>query len=108
MHITTLDAPDEPLGTSEDADRVIGIQPVEIDGVAVFLCQPDGYTEALHSGVAKITDGCLYVDGAIVVWHVDAIDQAAPAIADVTAGENSTPNSELARAVSLTSDSATA
>ena len=33
-------------------------------------------------------NGCLYIDGAIVVWHVDRIDEAARAITAVRAGES--------------------
>ncbi len=42
---------------------------------------------ALHSGVAEIENGCLYVDDAIVVWQTDQIDQAAQTIANLRAGE---------------------
>jgi hypothetical protein len=66
---------------------VMGIEPVQIDGVWVFQYDADAGMDALHSGVAEIVDGCLYVDGAIVVWHTNQLDEAARVIAAVKSGE---------------------
>ena len=56
-------------------------------GVWVFQHDPETVMQALHSGIAEIVNGCLYVDDAIVVWHVDRLDEAARVIAAVQSGE---------------------
>lgn len=63
------------------------IEPVQIDGVWVFQHDPDGWDDALHGGTAEIADGYLYVDGAIVVWHTDRLDEAARVISSIKSGE---------------------
>jgi hypothetical protein len=60
---------------------------VRIDDVWVFQHDPVGWDDALHGGLAEIRDGCLYVDEAIVVWHVDEIDEVGEIIADLKAGQ---------------------
>ena len=70
-----------------ETSPVSGIEPVQIDGAWVFQHDPDGWDDALHGGTAEIADGCLYVDGAIVIWHTDRLDPAARAIAAVKYGE---------------------
>lgn len=65
-----------------------GVEPVEIDEVWVFQHNPAGGSDtALHSGVAEIKDGCLYVDDAVVVWRKSQIDQAENLIKEIRAGE---------------------
>ena len=64
-----------------------GVDAVQIDDVWVFQHDPVGWDDALHSGSAEIRDGCLYVDGAIVVWHVDEMVEVGEIIADLKAGQ---------------------
>lgn len=47
---------------------VDGITAQQIDGTWVFTNRPNGGSEALHTGFPNITDGCLYVGQAIVIW----------------------------------------
>jgi hypothetical protein len=65
-----------------------GVEAVQIDDVWVFQHDPVGWDDALHGGSAEIKDGCLYVDGAIVVWHVDEIDEVGEIIANLKAGQH--------------------
>lgn len=64
-----------------------GVESVKIDDVWVFRHRPaSGGDAALHSGVAEIKDGCLYVDDAVVIWDKSQIDQAEELIAEIKAG----------------------
>ncbi len=62
------------------------IDALQVEGVWVFSHSQAGGDDALHGGVATIENGCLYVDGAIVVWHVDGLAEAKAAIASVREG----------------------
>lgn len=64
-----------------------GVQAVQADGIWIFQHDPDGGSDALHSGTPVIVDGCLRVGEAVVVWHVDRIDDAEGAIAAARAGD---------------------
>jgi hypothetical protein len=64
-----------------------GVRAIQIDGVWVFAYAPGGGMDALHGGTPEIVDGCLVVDGAIVVWNSGRLDEATAAIAAVKAGE---------------------
>lgn len=75
-----------PLPALGDQSRG-GIQPLQIEGVWVFEHRPDVAMTALHSGVAEIVDGCLYIDGAIVVWAGERIDEAVAVIDAVKSGD---------------------
>ena len=85
-------APCVPLTFGPPLEALEGIaSPViearQIDDVWIFSHNPNGGGDALHTGAATIDNGCLYVDGAVVVWHVDSIDQAEATITAVQAGE---------------------
>lgn len=53
----------------------------------IFSHNPNGGADGLHGGFASIVDGCLLVDGAVVIWHEDDIVPAGDLIAAVHAGE---------------------
>ena len=61
---------------------------VKIDDVWVFQHDPVAWDDALHGGSAEIRDGCLYVDSAIVVWHVDEMVGVGEIIANLKAGQH--------------------
>ncbi|NNF65107.1 MAG: hypothetical protein HKN07_12740 [Acidimicrobiia bacterium] len=82
----TFDPPLESL----EAVSSPAIEARKFDDVWIFSHSPDGGDGALHTGVATINNGCLYVDGAVVVWHVDSIDQATATIEAVQAGQQPT------------------
>jgi hypothetical protein len=69
----------------DDTDE--GVRATQIDGVWVFEYTPNGGMDALHGGTPEVIDGCLVVDGAIVVWSSGRLDEATAAIAAVKAGE---------------------
>jgi hypothetical protein len=86
------DCRDTRVGTEEPAggapiDVASGVTREEIDGVWVFLHDPEAIMQARHGGKPTIVDGCLYVDDSVVVWHVDQLEEAEAAIAAVRAGE---------------------
>jgi hypothetical protein len=76
------------VGGSSNPEGIDGPEALQIEGVWVFQHQPEFALTALHGGIPEIVNGCLYVDGAIVVWHVDRIEEAAGAIAAVRADES--------------------
>ena len=71
-----------------DLARSDGISAQQLEGVWVFSHDPQGGDDALHSGVATIENGCLYVDGAVVVWDADRLDEAESAIASIRDGDS--------------------
>lgn len=79
-------AAEEPAPGEGVLDPASGIQRVQMDGTWVFFHDPESSMEALHSGVPEIVDNCLYVDSAVVVWHVDQLVSAQAAIEAVRAG----------------------
>ena len=64
-----------------------GIEARQIDGVWVFFHEPDAGMDALHSGTPEVVDGCLVVDGAVVIWHTEADGAAEAALAAALTGE---------------------
>ena len=76
------------VGGSNNPEGRDGPEALQIDAIWVFQHQPESANRALHGGMPEIVNGCLYVDGAIVVWHVNRIDEAAQTIAAVRAGES--------------------
>lgn len=79
----TFEPPLEALEGLDDR----AIEASQIDGIWVFSHNPRGGGNALHGGTATIENGCLYVDGAVVVWHTESLDDAKSAIEAVHAGE---------------------
>jgi hypothetical protein len=63
-----------------------GIEPVQIDSVWVFEYRPAMAMDGLHSGLAEIVDGCLYVDGAIVVWAGNRLEEASSVVDAIKSG----------------------
>ncbi len=78
----------EQPGAGTGTEDGSGVEALKIDGVWVFRHRPAAGMDALHSGRGEIVDGCLVVDGAIVVWHADRLAEAAAAIASIRAGES--------------------
>jgi len=50
-------------------ETIDGVTARQVDDVWVFSHSPSGGMDALHGGRATIEDGCLLVDGAVVVFH---------------------------------------
>lgn len=79
-------------------DALDGVEAQQLGGAWVFtyLTPPQGSLAALMVGPATVTDGCLLVDGAAVVWHeaqlptvervIDAIEAGATPTATVGGG----------------------
>ncbi|MBL4685368.1 MAG: hypothetical protein JKY37_12310 [Nannocystaceae bacterium] len=76
-------------GPSETSDAA-GVEAKQIDGVWVFEHHSPDSMQALHGGVPTIVDGCLLVDGAVVIWHDSTIAEVTRLIAAVKAGESPT------------------
>jgi len=51
-----------------DDRRSTEIESAQVHGVWVFYNQPDLAADANISGLASVEDGCLRVDGAVMVW----------------------------------------
>jgi hypothetical protein len=80
-----------PSCVSSEADRpsqasaAASLQAETISEVRVFyqdrnVGEGHGYDEALHSGLASVVDGCLFLGNAIVVWHPDRSEDATRAV----------------------------
>jgi hypothetical protein len=67
-----------------------GVVDVQIDGVWVFTHAARDSMDALHGGVPEIVDGCLVVDGLVVVWRDERIAEAKAAVRAAKA-EDETP-----------------
>ena len=76
----------EKIEVTRGAIDVKGIEAIDIDGVWVFRHDPESSMAALHSGTPEILNGCLMIDNTVVVWHTDAFEDAAAAIAAAKAG----------------------
>ncbi len=64
-----------------------GITAQSIRGAWVFSHSPNGGSDALHTGFASIEEGCLLVDGAVVIWHEGDLMRAGDLVEAVLAGE---------------------
>lgn len=73
-----------PSQTSDTAE----IEAKQIDGVWVFEHHSPDSMQALHGGVPTIVDGCLLIDGAVVIWHDSTIAEATRLVAAVKAGQS--------------------
>ncbi|MEA2001324.1 MAG: hypothetical protein U9N84_05495 [Actinomycetota bacterium] len=83
---STALALEQAIAATDLTGTANGIEAFQIDGVWVFQHNPEGWDDALHSGTADVVNGCLVVDGTIVIWHIDRIDEAADVIAAINAG----------------------
>ncbi|MEL6347483.1 MAG: hypothetical protein AAFV53_30510 [Myxococcota bacterium] len=65
------------------------IEAIQVDGVWVFAYEgpPISWMHALGGGELAIVDDCLEMDGALVVWTPELLDEVADVIASVKAGE---------------------
>lgn len=70
----------------QDVEYENGIIAHRASDVWLFSHDPSGGEDALHSGSVTVVDGCLLVDGAVVVWHRSHLAAAAEIAEAVMAG----------------------
>lgn len=77
--------------TKCDADMkgMQGYQEERSMGVRYFVqtSVSDGSNEALHTGVLRIQQDCLFVGDALVVWHADSRQLVPDLVAELKAGK---------------------
>jgi len=69
-------------------DKGVGVEYLEVDGVSVYAyeAQPHFMMDALSSGTLVVEDGCLLLNGAVVVWWPEHLEMVELAIAGIESG----------------------
>jgi hypothetical protein len=77
-------------GSDASPETIDGITAEQVDRAWVFSHVPTGGMDALHGGLVTIEDGCLLVDGAVVVFHEDMVQDGIELIGAVRDGDSVT------------------
>jgi hypothetical protein len=74
----------------ESSETVDGITARQVEGVWVFSHSPTGGMDALHGGRVTVEGDCLLVDGAVVVFHDDMMQDGIELIGATRDGDELT------------------